>query len=150
MKSVIYILLVIVFFNIASFSLYYLGVLNRYSLIFYDNNVINVIITNILLILLLMIYVVIYKRYLIDKFNVSLILNEEYNQYNNTSSIIRVIDKLEDTYICSSDNYFPKNVFIEITNELIDKKINSFIEADRDKKVDKNDERILTKKEIKK
>ena len=53
-------------------------------------------------------------EYLIDKFNVSLILNEEYNQYNNTSSIIRVIDKLEDTYICSSDNYFPKNVFIEI------------------------------------
>jgi D-alanine-D-alanine ligase-like ATP-grasp enzyme len=29
-------------------------------------------------------------------------------------------------------------------NELIDKKINYFIEADRDKKVDKNDERILT------
>lgn len=53
-------------------------------------------------------------EYLIDKFNVSLILNDEYNQYNNTSSMIRVIDKLEDTYICSSDNYFPNNVFTEI------------------------------------
>lgn len=50
--------------------------------------------------------------YLAEKFNVSLVLNEDYNQYNNTSSIIRVIDKLENTYICSSDNYFPENVFV--------------------------------------
>ena len=50
-------------------------------------------------------------QYLSDKFNVSLVINEDYSQYNNTSSIIRVIDKLENTYICSSDNYFPHNVF---------------------------------------
>lgn len=52
-------------------------------------------------------------RYLQDKFGVILVGNEDYNIYNNTSSIIRVIDRLEDTYICSSDNYFPSNVFME-------------------------------------
>lgn len=51
--------------------------------------------------------------YLRDKYGVKLVLNEDYNRYNNTSSIIRVIDSLEDTYICSSDNYFPQNVFAE-------------------------------------
>lgn len=51
--------------------------------------------------------------YLVDKFGVSLVLNEDYCRYNNTSSLIRVIDKLENTFICSSDNYFPQNVFLE-------------------------------------
>ena len=51
-------------------------------------------------------------EYLTEKFNISLVVNEDYNLYNNTSSIIRVIDKLENTYICSSDNYFPNNVFV--------------------------------------
>lgn len=52
-------------------------------------------------------------EYLKDKFGVSIVLNEDYYRYNNTSSVIRVLDKLGDTYICSSDNYFPKNVFLE-------------------------------------
>lgn len=51
--------------------------------------------------------------YLKDKFNVSLVFNEDYYRYNNTSSIIRVLDKLSNTFICSSDNYFPNNVFID-------------------------------------
>ena len=42
--------------------------------------------------------------YLKDKFGVEIVLNEDYNRYNNTSSVIRVIDKLADTYLCSSDN----------------------------------------------
>ncbi len=52
-------------------------------------------------------------KYLEDKYGVNLVLNEDYHRYNNTSSVIRVLDKLEDTYICSSDNYFPYNVFLE-------------------------------------
>ena len=52
-------------------------------------------------------------HYLAGKFGVAIVMNEDYNHYNNTSSIIRVIDKLEDTFICSSDNYFPQNVFLE-------------------------------------
>ena len=51
-------------------------------------------------------------HYLADLYGVNIVMNEDYNQYNNTSSIIRVIDKLENTYICSSDNYFPNNVFV--------------------------------------
>lgn len=51
--------------------------------------------------------------YLEEKYGVKLVMNEDYSIYNNTSSIMRVLDRLEDTYICSSDNYFPSNVFIE-------------------------------------
>ena len=51
--------------------------------------------------------------YLREEFGARIVLNEDYNRYNNTASIIRIIDELEDTYICSSDNYFPHNVFLE-------------------------------------
>ena len=51
--------------------------------------------------------------YLKDKYNISIVDNEDYYIYNNTSSLIKVLDKLENTYICSSDNYFTKNVFLE-------------------------------------
>ena len=51
--------------------------------------------------------------YLKNKYNVSIVENEDYHIYNNTSSLIKVLDKLENTYICSSDNYFTKNVFLE-------------------------------------
>ncbi len=51
--------------------------------------------------------------YLKQKFGVELVFNEDYARYNNTSSMIRVLDKLGNTYICSSDNYFPQNVFKE-------------------------------------
>ena len=51
--------------------------------------------------------------YLKDKYGVNLVLNEDFDRYNNTSSVIRVLDRLGNTYICSSDNYFPENVFAE-------------------------------------
>lgn len=51
--------------------------------------------------------------YLKDKYNVSIVDNGDYYIYNNTSSLMKVLDKLENTYICSSDNYFTKNVFLE-------------------------------------
>lgn len=50
--------------------------------------------------------------YLKDKYGVNIVFNEDYARYNNTSSIIRVLDKLDNTFVCSSDNYFPKNVFV--------------------------------------
>ncbi len=49
--------------------------------------------------------------YLDDKFGVKIVVNEDYYRYNNTSTLIRVLDKLSNTYICSSDNYFVDNVF---------------------------------------
>lgn len=50
--------------------------------------------------------------YLQEDFGVQLVYNEDFARYNNTSSLIRVLDKLGDTYLCSSDNYFPENVFV--------------------------------------
>lgn len=50
--------------------------------------------------------------YLKDRFGVDIVHNEDFHIYNNTSSLIRVLDRLSDTYICSSDNYFPGNVFV--------------------------------------
>ena len=52
-------------------------------------------------------------EYLKDKFGVSLVYNPDYACYNNTSTLMRVLDKLGDTWICSSDNYFTENVFDE-------------------------------------
>ncbi|WP_297505643.1 NTP transferase domain-containing protein [uncultured Alistipes sp.] len=51
--------------------------------------------------------------YLHDKFGVDIVLNEDYTRYNNTSSVVRVLDRLDNTYLCSSDNYFPDNVFLD-------------------------------------
>lgn len=55
--------------------------------------------------------------YLRDKYAVDIVYNEDFTRYNNTSSLIRVIEKLDNTFICSSDNYFPENVF---TRESVD------------------------------
>lgn len=52
-------------------------------------------------------------EYLKDKFGVSLVYNPDYARYNNTSTLMCVLDKLGDTWICSSDNYFIENVFDE-------------------------------------
>lgn len=49
--------------------------------------------------------------YLEDKYNVKILINEDYYRYNNTSTLIRCLDILKNTYICSSDNYFEHNVF---------------------------------------
>lgn len=56
-------------------------------------------------------------EYLKDKYGLSIVLNEDYYKFNNTSSLIRVIDKLDDTYICCSDHYFQDNVFMSKSNE---------------------------------
>ena len=39
--------------------------------------------------------------YLEDKFGVKIVVNEDYYQYNNTSTLIRVLDRLSNTFICS-------------------------------------------------
>lgn len=49
--------------------------------------------------------------YLADKFHVQIVVNEDYYRYNNTSTLMQVLDRLDNTYICSSDNYFTENVF---------------------------------------
>lgn len=62
------------------------------------------------------IYLVVgYKKeqlmYLAEKFGVHIVVNEDYDRYNNTSSLMCVRDVLSNSYICSSDNYFTENPF---------------------------------------
>lgn len=52
-------------------------------------------------------------QYLSEKYGVQLVINNDYSVYNNASSMIRVVDRLDDTFICCSDHYFANNVFLE-------------------------------------
>ena len=49
--------------------------------------------------------------YLAEKYGVKLVVNEEYATRGNHSTLYLVRDILDNTYICSSDNYFTENVF---------------------------------------
>ena len=49
--------------------------------------------------------------YLASDPHVHIVENPDYWRYNNTSSVYRVLDVLDNTYICSADNYFTENVF---------------------------------------
>ncbi len=49
--------------------------------------------------------------YLEDKFDVIVVDNDDYNIRNNNSSIYAVRDYLNNSYICSADNYFTRNPF---------------------------------------
>lgn len=49
--------------------------------------------------------------YLADKYNVKIVVNEQYDTQDNISSLRLVLDQLDNTYICSVDNYYPENLF---------------------------------------
>ncbi len=49
--------------------------------------------------------------YLAERFDVDIVVNPDYYRYNNPSTLMMVLDRLDNTYICSSDNYFTDNVF---------------------------------------
>lgn len=49
--------------------------------------------------------------YLEDLYGVTIRVNEEYAVRNNNSTLMLVREKLGNTYICSSDDYFTENVF---------------------------------------
>ena len=55
--------------------------------------------------------------YLADKYGVKFVQNEDYSRDNNTSSMIRVLDRLSNTYICCSDQYYEKNPFLQDLHE---------------------------------
>ncbi len=54
--------------------------------------------------------------YLADA-GVILVYNPEYDLKNNHSSLYYARDYLEESFICSSDNYFQKNPFLDITED---------------------------------
>ena len=49
--------------------------------------------------------------YLADKYNVKIVVNEQCDTQDNISSLRLVLDQLDNTYICSVDNYYPENLF---------------------------------------
>lgn len=49
--------------------------------------------------------------YLRDKYNVKLVINNEFYTKNTHSSVYVARDYLSNTYICCSDNYYPDNMF---------------------------------------
>lgn len=49
--------------------------------------------------------------YLEDKFGVTIRVNADYSVRNNNSTLMLVREKLGNTYVCSSDDYFTENVF---------------------------------------
>lgn len=49
--------------------------------------------------------------YLEDAFGVRIVVNPDYAVRNNNSTLMLVRERLGNTYICSSDNYFTENVF---------------------------------------
>jgi len=49
--------------------------------------------------------------YLQQKFGVQIVTNEDYYRYGSASTLLRVADKIGNSYICSSDDYFTENIF---------------------------------------
>ena len=52
-----------------------------------------------------------YFFYLADKYGVDIVVNREYSTRNNNGSLWLVKDRLDNTYVCSSDDYFTTNPF---------------------------------------
>lgn len=52
-----------------------------------------------------------YFFYLRQKYGVNIVNNDEYASRNNNGSLYRVREKLGNTYVCSSDDYFTENPF---------------------------------------
>ena len=50
--------------------------------------------------------------YLIDKYNVKLIYNEKYREYNSIYSMYKVLDLLGDSFVIDSDVVLFKNIFL--------------------------------------
>ncbi len=49
--------------------------------------------------------------YLEDSFGVRIVVNEDYAVRNNHATLYQVRERLGNTYVCSSDNYFTENPF---------------------------------------
>ena len=52
-----------------------------------------------------------YFFYLEEKYGVKIVVNPDYATRNNNSTLWYVKDQLDNTYICSSDDYFTQNPF---------------------------------------
>lgn len=80
--------------------------------------------------------------YLKDKYDVKFIFNSEYSSKNNTYSLFLAKDKLKNTYVCSSDDYFVQNPFQRYEYKSfyagyhVNKKTNEmYVNVDNEKKI---------------
>lgn len=55
--------------------------------------------------------------YLKEKYGISVVLNRDYLEKNNVSSIYAVKDLLGNSYICCADNYYAENIFAKYVYE---------------------------------
>ena len=55
-------------------------------------------------------------EYLQDKYGVKLVYNTEYMTRNNSSSVWYARDILHNSYVCTSDNYYERNLFSACEN----------------------------------
>lgn len=55
--------------------------------------------------------------YLQEKYNVTLVMNEDYHTKNNVSSIFAARKHLGNSYICCADNYYSENIFSKYEDE---------------------------------
>lgn len=49
--------------------------------------------------------------YLVEKYDVSIVINNDYSFKNTHSSLYYARENMKNSYICCADNYFPKSVF---------------------------------------
>ncbi len=56
-------------------------------------------------------------EYLKDKYQVTIVYNDDYDKKNNVSSIYAVRQYLGNSYICCADNYYAENIFSEYAYE---------------------------------
>lgn len=86
--------------------------------------------------------------YLKDKYGVKIVVNNDYQIKNNYSSLFFARDYLKRSYICSSDNYYPKNMFNQYEYQAVycGKYAEGFQRSERGLVFNKNDLIIDTNK----
>lgn len=85
--------------------------------------------------------------YLKEKYsNISIIIifNKDYYKYNNISSLLLAKEYIKNTFICSSDNFFTKNIFLDTWNKPFYSIVKNFKESN-EYYVDTNEEGVITK-----
>lgn len=84
-------------------------------------------------------------EYLIDDFNVNLIINSEYSTKNNLHSLFLAKEHLENTYIIPSDIWFEQNPFLE--DELYSwYMVGDYFDDDSEVRINRKNELVKVKK----
>ncbi len=83
--------------------------------------------------------------YLIDKYNVKLVVNKDYARKNNLSSLVLVADKIDNTYIIPCDIWIDHNLFSQ-TEMYSWYMVSDAIDYESDVRVNRKKELVLVSK----